>query len=153
LDASPFEIERAARMAAASEFIHKLPNGYETVIGEYGANLSGGQRQRLAIARALLLDPPILLLDDATSAVDAETEHEIQQAVEQAMEQRTTILVSNRISTLRRADQILVLERGRVSQRGTHDELIETPGYYRRMAELQLSQDYRGGSSPEGGSP
>jgi ATP-binding cassette subfamily B protein len=120
------QIERAARLASAHEFISQLPQGYETIIGEYGSNLSGGQRQRLAIARALLLDPAILILDDALAAVDAETEHEIQLAIDNATRDRTTFLVSNRVSALRRADRIV------------HDELMSQPGYYRRLVELQF---------------
>ncbi|MCA9164245.1 MAG: ABC transporter ATP-binding protein [Planctomycetales bacterium] len=137
-DATPSQIEQAARLAAAEPFICELPDQYDTLIGEHGSNLSGGQRQRLAIARALLLDPPILVLDDATAAVDPETEHEIQQAVDSARERRTTILVSNRVSTLRRADRILVLQRGRIVESGSHDELMRTRGYYHRLAELQF---------------
>lgn len=132
-------IERAAEIAAADEFIEELPLGYDTVIGEYGSNLSGGQRQRLAIARALLLDPPILLLDDATASVDAHTEHEIQDAMQAAMQGRTTLLVSNRISTLRRADRIIVLHQGRIIQEGTHEQLYRAAGYYRRLAALQFA--------------
>ena len=114
----------AARLAAADEFIQELPHGYETVVGEYGSNLSGGQRQRLSIARALLLDPPLLLLDDAMAAVDPETEREIRQSLDSARQGRTTIVVANRISTLRHADQIIVLHRGRIVQHGTHAELM-----------------------------
>ncbi len=132
-------IERAARTASAESFIHELPNGYQTIVGEHGSNLSGGQRQRLAIARALLLDPPILLLDDATASVDAHTEHEIQEAMENARQGRTTLLVSNRISSLRRTDRIIVLQGGSIIQQGTHEELLKTPGYYRRLAELQFA--------------
>lgn len=138
-DATMEEIERAARIASAEQFIRDLPNGYQTLIGEHGCNLSGGQRQRLAIARALLLDPPILLLDDATASVDAHTEHEIQDAMENARQGRTTLLVSNRISSLRRTDRIIVLKAGSIIQQGTHEELLKAPGYYRRLAELQFA--------------
>jgi ATP-binding cassette subfamily B protein len=133
------EIERAARIAAAHEFIVELPEGYDTLLGESGKDLSGGQRQRLAIARALLLDPAILLLDDPTAAVDPGTEWEIIQAIENAMRGRTTLIIANRVSTLRRANRILVLENGRIVQVGTHDELIRAPGAYRRTAELQFA--------------
>jgi len=133
------EIERAAKIAAAHEFIVELPEGYDTLLGESGKDLSGGQRQRLAIARALLLDPAILLLDDPTAAVDPGTEWEIIQAIENAMRGRTTLIIANRVSTLRRANRILVLENGRIVQVGTHNELISAAGAYRRTAELQFA--------------
>jgi ABC-type multidrug transport system fused ATPase/permease subunit len=138
-DASREQIERAARIAAAHDFIMELPQGYDTVLGESGTNLSGGQRQRLAIARAILLEPAILLLDDPTAAIDSRTEHEIFEALERAIAGRTTFIVAHRLSTLRRADRILVMEEGRIVQQGRHDDLIRQPGPYVRVAELQLA--------------
>jgi len=140
-DAEPESIANAARLASADEFIAELPDLYQSLIGEHGSNLSGGQRQRLAIARALLLDPPILILDDATAAVDAETEHEIQQAIETAQAGRTTILVSSRISSVRHADRIHVLHDGRLVESGTHAELLRLDGEYAKLAKLQLATD------------
>ncbi len=140
-EATQEQIERAAKIAAADGFIRELPNGYDTVIGEYGSNLSGGQRQRLAIARAILLDPAILILDDPTAAVDPETEHEILTALEGAMRGRTTFVVAHRMSTLRRADVVVVLEHGRIAQIGTHEELMRVAGHYHRAASLQLIDD------------
>jgi len=132
------QIKRAARIASAHDFISALPHGYETVLGEAGVDLSGGQRQRLALARALILQPPILILDDPTASVDAKTENEIVSALREAMTGRTAFVVSSRLSLLRRADLILVLEDGRLTQSGTHDELVHKPGPYHETALLQI---------------
>src|SRR5580698_8199564 len=125
-------------MACAHDFITALPLGYDTILGESGVDLSGGQRQRLALARALLLQPPLLILDDPTASVDARTENQIVSALREAMSGRTTFVVSSRLSLLRRADVILVLENGRLTQSGTHDELAHKPGPYHTTALLQL---------------
>jgi ATP-binding cassette, subfamily B, bacterial len=132
------EIERAARIASAHDFIMALPQGYATVLGESGVDLSGGQRQRLSLARALLPSPPVLILDDPTASVDARTENEIVSALRGAMEGRTTFVVSSRLSLLRRADIILVLDDGRLVQTGTHEQLAHCPGPYHETALLQL---------------
>jgi ATP-binding cassette subfamily B protein len=137
--ATQAQVEKAATLAMAHEFVLALPEGYDTVLGESGVDLSGGQRQRLALARALLLEPPLLILDDPTASVDPKTEHEIATALRQAMLGRTTFVVANRLSLLRRADVILVLDKGRLVKRGTHDELVLVPGPYREAALLQLS--------------
>jgi ATP-binding cassette subfamily B protein len=137
-DASREQIERAAQLAAAHEFILAMPDGYDTLLGEGGKDLSGGQRQRLAIARALLLDPSILILDDPTAAVDPQTEAGILRAIVSAMHGRTTFLVAHRVSTLRRANRIIVMQEGRIIEAGTHEELMCGNGPYRRAAELQL---------------
>jgi ATP-binding cassette subfamily B protein len=115
-----------------------MPGGYDTILHEGGINLSGGQRQRIAIARAILLEPSILLLDDPTASVDPETEKEIMTAIENAMEGRTTFIVANRISTLKRSDRVIVLHGGKVVQSGTHSELMLTSGYYQAAANLQI---------------
>jgi len=147
-DATREEIERAAQIACADRFIRDLPKGYDTVIGEYGANLSGGQRQRLAIARAVLLSPPILILDDATAAIDPQTEFEILQAMDAAMRGRTTFVIAHRLSTLRRANLIIVLDQGRVVQVGTHAELMADEGHYLQAAGLQQHAVHPGMSPP-----
>ena len=138
VDATQDEIERVAKAARLHDYIMSQPDGYDTWVGERGLTLSGGQRQRVVIARTLLTDPKILILDDSTSSVDAETEHLIQQALSEVMKDRTTFVIAQRLKTLQTADQILVLERGRIVQRGTHDELIEEEGLYREIYDLEL---------------
>jgi ATP-binding cassette subfamily B protein len=128
----------AAKAAKAHDFIQDMPDGYDSIVGERGVSLSGGQKQRIAIARALLLDPRILILDDATSSVDSETEHEIQEALVTLMEGRTTFIIAQRLSSVREADQILVLDGGRIVERGTHVELLQGDGFYRELYDLQI---------------
>ncbi len=137
-EATDEEIERAARLAQAHDFVEALPDGYDTVIGERGITLSGGQRQRVAIARALVVDPRILILDDATASVDASTEARIRDGLREAMRGRTTIIIAHRLSTIALADEVIVLQDGRVAARGTHDELVGTNSVYREIYEHGL---------------
>ena len=143
-DPSMDEIARAARVAQLHDFIVGLPDAYDTWVGERGITLSGGQRQRLAIARTILLDPPILILDDSTSSVDVGTEYQIQRALAEVVKGRTTFVIAHRLSTIRNADKILVLDRGRIVERGTHDGLLAQDGYYRRIHDLQLAPGQAG---------
>ncbi|HKO26862.1 MAG TPA: ATP-binding cassette domain-containing protein, partial [Solirubrobacteraceae bacterium] len=134
-DATREEVVRAAQVAQADDFISRLPKGYETRVGERGLTLSGGQRQRIAIARAVLADPRILVLDDATSSVDASTEQEIKTALRDVMAGRTTFVIAHRLSTITLADQIVVLEDGRIAAHGSHEELLEESDLYREIVE------------------
>jgi len=136
--ATPEQVQQAARDALAEEFILRMPQGYETIIGERGLKLSGGQRQRLAIARALLKNAPILILDEATSHLDTESEVLVQKALQTLMANRTVIVIAHRLSTVRRADKIVVLDRGRIADTGRHDELVSKGGLYQRLYELQF---------------
>ena len=132
------DVERAAKVAQLHDQIMSLPGGYDTWVGERGTTLSGGQRQRLSIARTILIDPPILILDDSTSSVDVETERQIHRAMIEVMKGRTTFVIAHRLSTVREADQILVLDKGVIAEQGTHHELIKTGGIYQSIYELQL---------------
>ena len=138
-DASEESVQAAAAAAHAHDFIRGLPKGYDTVIGERGVKVSGGERQRLAIARALLKNPPILLLDEATSSLDTESERLVQEALERLMHDRTVLVIAHRLSTVQHADRILVLEQGGVVESGTHGELMECNGVYRRLYDLQFA--------------
>jgi len=138
LDATPEEVERAARAAYAHDFIMAFPQGYQTIVGERGIKLSGGQRQRIAIARALLKNPRILILDEATSSLDSESEHYVQAALEVLMEGRTTFVIAHRLSTVQRATRIIVMVHGRVVEEGTHKELLAREGIYKKLYKLQF---------------
>ncbi|MAG36116.1 MAG: hypothetical protein CL878_07725, partial [Dehalococcoidia bacterium] len=151
-DASQTEIEAAAQAAQAHEFIVDMPEGYDTIVGERGSTLSGGQRQRVSIARALVLNPPILLLDDATASVDMQTEYEIQQALRTVMQGRTTFVIAQRVSTVQHADQIIVLDEGRIVQRGRHAELAAQPGAYRDIHRAQVGDQEADTAAAEDGS-
>jgi subfamily B ATP-binding cassette protein MsbA len=140
LDADDSAVVEAARQAYADEFIAKLPQGYDTSIGDRGVRLSGGQRQRLCVARALLKDAPILILDEATSALDTESEAMVQKALVNLMENRTTLVIAHRLSTIMHADRIVVLDQGRVAEVGSHQELLELGGLYRNLYDMQFRE-------------
>ncbi|MBC7796342.1 MAG: ABC transporter ATP-binding protein, partial [Pyrinomonadaceae bacterium] len=140
-DASESEIINAAKIAFADDFIRELPNGYETIVGERGIFLSGGQRQRIAIARAVLSDAPILILDEATSALDSESEMLVQKALANLLENRTAIVIAHRLSTIRKADKIVVMERGKIVETGNHVELLQKDGVYRKLYDLQFAEE------------
>ena len=140
-------ILKAARDAHAIEFIEQLPDGLDTIVGENGTLLSGGQRQRLAIARALLKDAPILILDEATSALDSESERAIQTALAEVMKNRTTIVIAHRLSTIENADQVVVLDHGRVVESGTHEALLEKGGVYAKLHETQKGREQATGQA------
>jgi ATP-binding cassette subfamily B protein len=136
-EATDADVERAARRAQAHEFVQNLPDGYDTLVGERGVKLSGGQRQRIALARTILKDPAILVLDEATSSVDTETEALIQRSIADFARDRTTFVIAHRLSTVRTADRIVVVDDGRVTERGTHDELLELDGLYANFWRVQ----------------
>jgi ATP-binding cassette subfamily B protein len=138
VDVSDADVRRAAEAAHAAEFLAQLPQGFTTYLGERGVRLSGGQRQRIAIARAILRDPAVLLLDEATSSLDAESERLVQDALEQLMQARTTLIIAHRLATVRKVDQILVMDGGRIVASGRHDELVMEHGLYARLAALQF---------------
>ena len=139
LEATDEEVMAAARTAHAHEFISALPQGYQSFLGERGVRLSGGQKQRISIARAILKNPPILLLDEATSALDAESEREVQRALDEVLPGRTSLTIAHRLATVLRADWLLVMEQGSVVEQGTHTELVAQGGLYARLAKLQFA--------------
>lgn len=136
-DATREQVERAAKVASAHRFILQKEKGYDTNIGDRGGLLSGGERQRLTIARAVLKNPPILILDEATSSLDTESERFVQEAIDKLMQNRTTIVIAHRLSTIQNADEIIVLNQGKIVERGRHHELIDKGGYYYRLVKMQ----------------
>jgi subfamily B ATP-binding cassette protein MsbA len=140
-DASDEDLAHAAQVAYAADFIEDLPQGFDTIVGERGIFLSGGQRQRIAIARAVLIDAPVLILDEATSALDAESEQLVQKALANLMQNKTSIVIAHRLSTVRKADKNVVMEKGRIVETGTHKELLESGGKYKRLYELQFAEE------------
>jgi subfamily B ATP-binding cassette protein MsbA len=141
LEATEPEIVASLKDAHAHDFVMALPQGLDTLIGEQGVLLSGGERQRLAIARALLKDPPILILDEATSSLDSESEREVQQALDRLIKGRTTLVIAHRLSTVRNADRIVVLDEGRIVETGSHGDLLKQDGLYRRLYEMQFARE------------
>jgi ABC-type multidrug transport system fused ATPase/permease subunit len=151
VDASDEQVREAAKAAQIHDFIMGLADSYETWVGERGITLSGGQKQRIAIARTLLMDPRILILDDSTSSVDTQTEYQIQQSMQQVMEGRTTFVIAQRLRTVKMADQILVIQDGEVVERGRHDELLRRDGIYRQIYDLELRDQEEALAAPAAG--